>query len=674
MEKNLDKIAEAYHGDLGPLMAQKTRDRVQWIIKNTAGGMILDIGCSQGLIPILLAKEGKQVTGVDVSAEAIAYAKKLLKQEKPAIQRKVSFINEDFLQGNYKGMYDCILLTEVLEHLYDSHAFLEKAYSLLQAEGQILITVPFGINDYPDHKRTLYVLEIYKELYPFFDITNVQFLGKWIGFTGKKADRIKSGSELMVPLEIIGQMEKSFYSIERELTNQSVQHKQKLIRAREHEEQLNHELHSLSKREEALSSENRVLAERIRMLTQQAASHETWKSEKQAEHNRYILAKDEHIADLKKRLLEKERQLDRFSAQIETQTRLIRNLEETIQSPLQQARSLKDELSGQLEVIAKGIHKNREEGNVLARQLTDSLQSASRGLSAEMKNQLSAFKNSKDSFEVKMKKKQSELTKKLDQALEGGASVREMISGVLGYLDEAQAENRDGFHSIGEFIASQKEAASQLEKGLYSSVAEAVTLCLEEQKQLLADAERAARKEDELLKEKEEMLMQKEGLLAEKDELLAQKVKEIAELDAAGQSAASRLEEEKAKALEYEQKYQKNLQSLEESLMQAAEGKARTEMELQQAVKESAKLSSEISFLKERYEEDLAKAKEEVLLGLQESEAAIKQLLEENERYRQLHLRYLAIKNSKLGKVTVKYWGFKNKMRFNSKSEETIKF
>ncbi|MCA1033588.1 methyltransferase domain-containing protein [Bacillus infantis] len=674
MEKNLDKIAQAYHGDLGPLMAQKTRDRVQWIIKNTAGGRILDIGCSQGLIPILLAKEGHQVTGVDVSAEAIDYAKKLLKQENSAIQRKVSFLHEDFLQGNYEGKYDCILLTEVLEHLYDSHEFLKKARSLLQPEGQILITVPFGINDFPDHKRTLYVLEIFKELYPYFDIMNVHFLGKWIGFTGKKAPRIKSGSGIVVPLEMIGQMEKSFYSIERELTNQMVQLKQKLARAKEHEKQQNEELHSLRKREEAFSIENRLLTERVRMLEQQAASHKAWEIEKQDEHNRFIFAKDEHIADLKERLFEKERQLDRFSMQIEAQSQLIRNLEETIQSPLQQNRSLKDELNGQLAVIAKEIDKNREEGNALARQLTDSLQSASRGLSAEMKNQLSAFKNSKDSFEVKMKKKQSELTRKLDQTLEGGAAVREMISDVLGHLDEAYAVNREGFHSIGEFMASQKEAASQLEKGLFSSVAEAVTLCLEEQKQLLSVAEQAARKEAGMLKEKEAMLVQKEEMLAQKDEMLARMAKEIAELKAAGQSAASTLEDAKAKALEYERKYKKDLHSLEESLKLAAEEKARTKEELQLAVKESARLSSEITFLKERYEEDLSKAKEEVLLGLQESEAAIKQLLEENERYRQLQMRYSAIKNSKLGKVTVKYWGFKNKMRFNSKSEETIKF
>ncbi|MEF7562424.1 methyltransferase domain-containing protein [Bacillus infantis] len=646
MEKNLDKIAEAYHGDLGPLMAQKTRDRVQWIIKNTAGGRILDIGCSQGLIPILLAKEGNQVTGVDVSAEAISYAKKLLKQENLAVQRKVSFVHEDFLQGNYDGKFDCILLTEVLEHLYDSQAFLRKACSLLQPEGQILITVPFGINDFPDHKRTLYVLEIYKELYPLFDITDVQFLGKWIGFTGKKAEHIKSVSELEVPLDIISQMEKSFYKIERELTNQAIQQKQKMAKAKELEEQLNAELDSLRQQEETLSNENRVLAERVRMLEQQASSFEAWKSERQEEHNKYTAAKDVHIDDLKERLLEKERQLDGFSRQIEVQAQLIRNLEKTFQSPLQQARSLKDELNGQLADIAKEIYKNREEGNALARQLTDSLQLASRSLSAEIKNQLSAFKNSKDSFEVKMKKKQSEMTKKLDLVLEGGGAVREMISDVLGHLDDANAVNHEGFHSIDEFMASQKEAASQLEKGLYSSVAEAVTHGLEEQRLLLAGAEKASRKEEILLKEKEQLLMQKEEMLAQKDMLLGKKAKEITELKATGESAAQKLQEEKEKI----------------------------EEELQLAAQESAKLSSEILFLKERYEKDLAMAKEEVLISLQENETAIKQLLEQNEKYRQLHMRYSAIKNSKLGKVTVKYWGFKNKMRFNSKPEETNKF
>ncbi|MEN8701823.1 methyltransferase domain-containing protein [Bacillus infantis] len=667
MEKNLDKIAEAYHGDLGPLMAQKTRDRVQWIIKNTAGGRILDIGCSQGLIPILLAKEGNQVTGVDISAEAIAYAKKLLKQENQAVRSHVSFVNEDFLQGNYDGKYDSILLTEVLEHMYDSHAFLEKAYSLLKQGGQILITVPFGINDFPDHKRTLYVLEIYKELYPFFDITNIQFLGKWIGFTGKKAASIKEHSEFTMPIEIIGQMEKSFYTIERNLTNQTVQQKQKLAKAREQEDRLNVELYSLRKQGETLAHENRILEEKVRMLEEREALHEVWKREKQEEQDKYISAKDEHIAELKERLIVKERQMDRLSGQLEAQALLIRNLEEKIQSPFQQEHSLKDVMNEQLADLAKEVFRNREEGNALARHIIDSLHSVSRGLSAETKNQLSIFKNSKDSFEVKMKKKQSELAKKLDQTLEGGASLRDMLSVVLGNLDEVHAANREGFHSIGEIMASQKEAASQMERVLYSSVAEAVAQGLKEQRMLLAGAEQDARKEDNLLKQKEEML-------AKKDEVLALKAKELAELKEARQSSVHMLQEEKAKAEEKERKYQKDLQALDQSLKKAAEEKARIEEELQRALGESTVLSSEISFLKERYEMDLATAKEEVLQGLQENEAAIKQLLEENERYRQLQLRYSAIKNSKLGKVTVKYWSFKNKMRFNGKSEESIKF
>lgn len=45
----------------------------------------------------------------------------------------------------------------------------------------LIVTVPFGINDYFDHKRTYYYLELYEHLSTFFEIVKVEFLGKWTG-------------------------------------------------------------------------------------------------------------------------------------------------------------------------------------------------------------------------------------------------------------------------------------------------------------------------------------------------------------------------------------------------------------------------------------------------------------------------------------------------------------
>lgn len=76
MSRPKDQVRAAYYDELGTAFGKKVRSRVHWIIRETKGDQILDIGCSGGLVPILLGREGKQVFGIDVSPEAIEEAKK----------------------------------------------------------------------------------------------------------------------------------------------------------------------------------------------------------------------------------------------------------------------------------------------------------------------------------------------------------------------------------------------------------------------------------------------------------------------------------------------------------------------------------------------------------------------------------------------------------------------
>lgn len=69
MNNNDDRITEAFNGKLGVNMQRKTKKRVDWIIGNTKGNNILDVGCSQGIISIILGKKGKNVIGCDRQVE-----------------------------------------------------------------------------------------------------------------------------------------------------------------------------------------------------------------------------------------------------------------------------------------------------------------------------------------------------------------------------------------------------------------------------------------------------------------------------------------------------------------------------------------------------------------------------------------------------------------------------
>jgi len=214
-----DRVAEAYYGKFGKLMQEQTRKRMHWIRDYVTGNIILDIGCSQGIGPILLGREGKVIIGVDISQQAVDEANKALSYEEDTVQRNVSFIKTDFLEYSEEKRFNTITMTEVLEHLTNPDDFIKKAYDLLAENGRLIVTVPFGINDFPDHKKTYYYSDLYLMLYKFFDIIDVSFMGKWIGFIATKRISPAIDTPTNISFQSLKSIEDAFYVIERELVN-----------------------------------------------------------------------------------------------------------------------------------------------------------------------------------------------------------------------------------------------------------------------------------------------------------------------------------------------------------------------------------------------------------------------------------------------------------------------
>lgn len=71
-----DRLNEVYYGKLMNKETQDIlRERVNWMCGQVQGTRVLDVGCSQGIVSILLARQGKEVVGVDIDPESIDYTK-----------------------------------------------------------------------------------------------------------------------------------------------------------------------------------------------------------------------------------------------------------------------------------------------------------------------------------------------------------------------------------------------------------------------------------------------------------------------------------------------------------------------------------------------------------------------------------------------------------------------
>ena len=193
-----DRISEAYEGKLSKIMQQNAKKRMDWFCDQINCTNVLDIGCSQGILPVLLGRKGINVIGVDNDQDSIAYAEELLSKESEQVQKCVKFICDDFLKLDFGDKkFNTIVMGEVLEHLENPLDFLKKASELLDANGELIVSVPFGINRHPDHKRTYYFYNFYSQVNQYFKVYDAIYMGKWVAFKAASQE-----NDNISPLEI----------------------------------------------------------------------------------------------------------------------------------------------------------------------------------------------------------------------------------------------------------------------------------------------------------------------------------------------------------------------------------------------------------------------------------------------------------------------------------------
>jgi 2-polyprenyl-3-methyl-5-hydroxy-6-metoxy-1,4-benzoquinol methylase len=142
----LDTFIQFQYDDLAAKAHDPYADAKSTILINYLRGhsrlRILNVGSGSGELSLRLAALGHDVCGIDLEPAHTELARKnAARQGAPANCRFVTSAIEDF---HADGLYDCLVSTDVLEHIEDDRFAFARMMELLRPGGLILIAVPAG--------------------------------------------------------------------------------------------------------------------------------------------------------------------------------------------------------------------------------------------------------------------------------------------------------------------------------------------------------------------------------------------------------------------------------------------------------------------------------------------------------------------------------------------------
>ncbi len=187
------------------------------------GARILDLGCGTGGNLAMLSEFG-QVVGAELDEHAAQLA-----QERglaPVVRGKLPHgLPLD------AGVFHCVTLLDVLEHIDDDRATLETVNRLLAPAGQLLITVPafpflWGAHDVAHHHQRRYRAKGLRQLLETtgYEITTLSYCNTWL-FPVAAVVRLlrrcfpdgSSGTELSLPPAPVNTLLAAVFASERHL-------------------------------------------------------------------------------------------------------------------------------------------------------------------------------------------------------------------------------------------------------------------------------------------------------------------------------------------------------------------------------------------------------------------------------------------------------------------------
>lgn len=118
---------------LNPVRLQYVKQRI-----GLRDATVLDVGCGAGLLSEALAKEGAQVTAIDLAPELIKVGK--LHRLESAVQVDYRLQSVESLAEEQPESFDAITCMEMLEHVPEPAAIIAACARLLKPGGQLFLS------------------------------------------------------------------------------------------------------------------------------------------------------------------------------------------------------------------------------------------------------------------------------------------------------------------------------------------------------------------------------------------------------------------------------------------------------------------------------------------------------------------------------------------------------
>jgi 2-polyprenyl-3-methyl-5-hydroxy-6-metoxy-1,4-benzoquinol methylase len=118
-----------------PLNARRYGGHERLLALAGSSGRVLDVGCSTGYLARRLVERGATVVGIDVDEAAAAEARQICEQ---VLVGDVETMELPFSEASF----DVVLCGDLIEHLRDPEAFLDRVRPVLRQGGRLVLTTP----------------------------------------------------------------------------------------------------------------------------------------------------------------------------------------------------------------------------------------------------------------------------------------------------------------------------------------------------------------------------------------------------------------------------------------------------------------------------------------------------------------------------------------------------